>query len=104
LNPDIYHPHPNPPPSRGREFLTFHPNSPIEGILDFSPEPPPVKGEGILTFHPTHTFKGEGILTFHPTHTFKGEGILDFSPTLAGGQFLTFCQSIKYGMIISGNG
>ena len=24
LNPVIYHPHPNPPPSRGREFLTFY--------------------------------------------------------------------------------
>jgi len=23
LNPATYHPHPNPPPSRGREFLTF---------------------------------------------------------------------------------
>jgi hypothetical protein len=24
LNPAIYHPHPNPPPSRGREFSTFY--------------------------------------------------------------------------------
>jgi len=64
----VWHPHPDPPPSRGRGISRFprrgggeYRGSPVEGEGNIAV--PPSRGRGILGF-PHHLTEGEGISLF----------------------------------------